>query len=173
MMPTAKPYDRIRVLLGKTRLFKSATAATISSYCRHYSKQSVHPSGTEDGNLDTLPGAQAFCEALSASNSICAIVRDWPTNSIIHTCPWIITALWAPASILLLVKSFADCASDLAESASVSLRILFMAMEQMAEYWGFCRFILCMSNMLGPSWLEYHLDSGDVLTARLSVFLYV
>jgi hypothetical protein len=150
MIPTAKPYDSLRVLLGKTIMFKDATVATISSYCRHHSKQSLHPSGTDDDNLDTFSRAQAFCEALSASNSICAIVRNWPTNSIIHTCPWIITALWAPASILLLVKSFADCASDMAESASVSLRILFMAMEQMAEYWGCCRFILCTSKHVRP-----------------------
>jgi hypothetical protein len=151
-------------------MFKGATAATISSYCQHFSKQRVHHSGIEDDNLETLPGAQAFCEALSASDSICAIVRDWPTNSIIHTCPWIITAFWAPASILLLVKSFADC--DMAERASDSLRTLFMAMEQMAEYWGFCRFILCMSNILAP-WLKYHVDSGNMLTARLSVIPYV
>lgn len=27
--------------------------------------------------------------------------------------------------------------------------------------------------MLGPSWLKYYVDSGNVLTVRLSVFLYV
>jgi hypothetical protein len=148
VMPIAKHYNRIRVLLVKARMFKGATTATISSYCRNFSTQNLHPSGMEDNNTAILSGLQAFSEAISASNSICTIVHNWQTNSIIHTCPWIISALWAPASILLLVKSFSDPDSDLAERASVSLSSLIVAMEQMAEYWGFCQFILCMSNSL-------------------------
>jgi hypothetical protein len=148
MIPIAKHYNRIRILLVKARMFKGATIATISGYCRNFSTQNMHASRMEDNNTATLSGVQAFSVALSASNSICAIVQNWPSNSIIHTCPWIISALWTPASILLLVKSFSDPASDLAERASVSLSILIVTMEQMAEYWGFCRFILCMSNNL-------------------------
>lgn len=117
---------------------------TVSRYCQYFSKQGQDPSGIGDDNPSMLSGSQAFLEALSASNAICTIVTDWPTNSIIHTCPFIIGGLWAPAAIQLLAATFASPASDLAEKAQVSLKSLVMTMEHMSEYWGLCRQILGM-----------------------------
>ena len=123
---------------------EDATADTVSKYCQSFSDKMLHTSGIQDENPPISTGAQAFCEALSASNAICDIVRDWPTNSIIHTCPFIIGGLWAPAAIQLLSKTFAGPGRDLAEKATVSLSSLVMTIEHMAEYWGLCRNILGM-----------------------------
>ena len=118
-------------------MFKGATPAHIFNYCQDMSQR--HPSGEPTARS---PGSQAFFQALIASDAICAMVRDWPTESIIRTCPFITCALWAPACIQLLVKSFAGCAKEIAEKASLSLRILTIAMEKFAEYWGLGRLIL-------------------------------
>jgi hypothetical protein len=125
-------------------MVQDATAETISSYCQYFSKQSLEPSCIENDNASILPCAQAFSDALSASNAICAIVRDWPTNSIIRTSPFIIGGLLAPAIIQMLAKTFSGRASNLAEKASVSLQSLAITIEHMAEYWGLCRCILGM-----------------------------
>jgi hypothetical protein len=125
-------------------MVQDVTAETISSYCQDFSRHSLDPSSRENGHASILPGSQAFSDALSASNAICTIVRDWPTNSIIHTSPFIIGGLLAPAAIQMLAKTFSGRASNLAEKASVSLRSLVIAIEHMAEYWGLCRCILGM-----------------------------
>ncbi|RFU28510.1 hypothetical protein B7463_g7830, partial [Scytalidium lignicola] len=130
------------ILLGKARMFKGATPTTILTYCQEFSEQHLYCSGLEGRSPARSPGGQAFFEALVASDTICAIVRDWPTHYIRRSSPFIVCGLWAPACIQLLVKTFAGSAWDLAEKTSLSLRILTMAMEQLAEYWGIARLIL-------------------------------
>ena len=90
--------------------------------------------------------SEAFAEAHRASDAICSIVRDWSTHSIARSCPFIAGALWPSACIQLLVKSFAGDCSELAEKASLSLRILTMAMEQFAEFWGLGHHLLSRFN---------------------------
>lgn len=124
-------------------MFSGATPTTIFNYCRDISKERSNISRKEEDIAMSSSGAQAFFNALRASDAICAIVRDWPTDSIVRTCPFIVNALWLPACIQLLVKSFADSAWQLAEKATLSLRILTMAMEQFAEHWGLGRLVLC------------------------------
>ena len=89
------------------------------------------------------PPAQAFFNALSASKAICSIVRDWPSKYIIHTSPLVGGGILMAAFVQLLVKRFARGTSDMAETASLSLRLLIMVVEQLGEYWGLCRTKLC------------------------------
>jgi hypothetical protein len=129
-------------------MFKDATPTTISNYCQEFSERRLHSPAVRVDSPTRSSGSEAFSEALLASDAICAIVRDWPTHSITRSCPFIVCALWAPACIQLLVKTFAGSAWELAEKASLSLRILTMAMEQVAEYYGLGRSILCRHNPL-------------------------
>ncbi|SPO06597.1 uncharacterized protein DNG_09287 [Cephalotrichum gorgonifer] len=134
--------EDIFLLSSKIRTFKNATPSTISLYCRDIS---IAPSGWEHpsgSGMMISPECQAFAEAHRASDAVCSIIRDWPTHSIARSAPFIAGALWAPACIQLLVKALAGANSGLAEKASLSLRILTMAMEQFAQFWGLGHYLL-------------------------------
>lgn len=113
----------------------------ISLYCQGISNERsgvYHLSG--NGTLS--PDSRAFAEAHRASDAVCSIILDWPTRSIARSAPFIGGALWASACIQLLVKAFAGANLGLAEKASLSLRILTMAMEQFAQFWGLGHYLL-------------------------------
>jgi hypothetical protein len=124
-------------------MFKGVTAAAVSDYCRNCSEWLLS-SREEDHHMARSIGSQKFFEAVLASDTVCAIARDWPAHLIHRSSPFIICALWAPACIQLLVKAFATSNWELREKASLSLQILTFAMEQFAEYWGLGHVILCM-----------------------------
>lgn len=142
ILPMHINMEHISVIMGKVRMFSGATPTTIFNYCQDISKERSNISRNEGNAVNSSSGAQAFFDALRASDAICAIVRDWPTDSIVRTCPFIVYALWLPACVQLLVKSFAESAWELAEKATLSLRILTMTMEQFAEHWGLGRLVL-------------------------------
>jgi hypothetical protein len=121
-------------------MFQDATPTTIANYCQLFSerKSQAH----RDSEL--FPGFQAFVKALTAADTICTIVRDWPSHVVPRSSPFISCALWGAACIQLLVKTFAGSCQELAERASLSLRILTLAMEESAEYWALGQSILCM-----------------------------
>jgi hypothetical protein len=129
-------------VVGQSRLSDIATPALISDYCRQYYELCTFRLERKFDRRGIPSGSEAFFQALSASDSICAIVRDWPTYSIIRSSPMIIGALSAPASIQLLVKQFSDRTGTLAEKASFALRNLTLVMEQAAEYWELSALIL-------------------------------
>ncbi|OBT63512.1 hypothetical protein VE03_08087 [Pseudogymnoascus sp. 23342-1-I1] len=131
--------ELIKLLLGTERMFKGITPAAISTYCQQYSNSSIGLAGIGVTPEAPSPAAQAFFNALSASKAICSIVRDWPSKYIIHTSPLVGGGILMAAFVQLLVKRFGRGTSDMAETASLSLRLLIMVVEQLGEYWGLCR----------------------------------
>lgn len=87
--------------------------------------------------------SQKLYEAIFASDTICAIVKDWPSDVVQRSAPFIIYALWTPACIQLLVKAFAT-SWDVREKASLSVQSLTSVMELIADYWGLGQLALCM-----------------------------
>lgn len=135
-------------LISMIRTFKDATLSKIFLYCQDISIRHSDRDRPPENGIVRSPESQAFAEALRASDAICSIVRDWPTHSIARSSPFIAGALWVPACVQLLVKSFAGASLGIAEKASLSLRILTMAMEQFAEFWGLGHYLLGKSNAL-------------------------
>lgn len=155
----------ILLLLGKIRMFKAATPSTFFHYCEDMADGRSNSESSPENSIVKTLGSQAFSAMLSASDAICSAVRDWSTHSIARSCPFIVVGLWAPACLQLLVKSFAGAGSALAEKASLSLRILTMAMEQFAEFSGIGQSLLGRSP---PTHLVELPSSGFTAVARLN-----
>ncbi|KAL7963136.1 hypothetical protein V8C34DRAFT_310710 [Trichoderma compactum] len=119
------------------RCFKHATPSDILNICRDLAGQ--RRQGNDNG---TSPEAKAFSRALSASESVCSILRDSSADDVPRSCPYLASVLWVPACLQLLVKLFTRADPELAERASLSLQILIMTLERFAEFSGLGQFVL-------------------------------
>lgn len=136
----------------------------MASYCRYYSTGIFLQEGTAIADLPTE--LHAFCDAVTASNAVCAIVGDWPSYLVHRASPLLSYTLWAPAAIQLMIKAFATSNWELREKASLSLQVLTQAMKQFAEYSGIAE------SLLGNSYaILIHKFSRDLvdLTPALSI----
>lgn len=137
----------ILLLLNKIRMFKAVTPSTFFHYCQDIADEPSNPNQSPENSIERTLGSQAFSAVLCASDAICSIVRDWSTHSIARSCPFIVGALWTPACLQLLIKTFVGARSALGEKASLSLKVLTMAMEQFAEFSGLGQFLLGRSQI--------------------------
>ncbi|PNP49572.1 hypothetical protein THARTR1_09894 [Trichoderma harzianum] len=135
----SKTGDAVHVfaMAGKIRCFKYATPSDMFTICHDLSRQ--RRQGNDNG---TSPQARAFSRALSASETVCSILRESSVDDVPRSCPYLAPALWVPTSIQLLVKLFTRADPDLAERASLSLQVLTMTLERFAEFSGLGQFVL-------------------------------
>ncbi|KAH9204442.1 fungal-specific transcription factor domain-containing protein [Leptodontidium sp. 2 PMI_412] len=115
--------------------------ATIADDCTRY----LDGLSSWEGRSSTGPKTTESCtfsDAIMASNNICTIVSDWPSDFIQRSSPLVVCTLWAPAAIQLLIKAFSTSNWELREKASLSLQILTSAMQRFAEYSGLAEAIL-------------------------------
>ncbi|KAL7804506.1 fungal-specific transcription factor domain-containing protein [Trichoderma afarasin] len=140
---TSTDHFHLRLLLdvfaisSKIRCFKHATPSDVFNICRDMSRQ------RRLGNdIGTSPDAKAFSRALSASETVCSILRDSSADDVPRSCPYLASVLWVPACLQLLVKLFTRADPELAERASLSLQILTMTLERFAEFSGLGQFVL-------------------------------
>ncbi|KAJ4865101.1 fungal specific transcription factor domain-containing protein [Trichoderma breve] len=122
---------------SKIRCFKHATPSDIFNLCHDLSRR--RRQGNDNG---TSPETKAFSRALSASETVCSILRDSSADDVPRSCPYPASVLWVPACLQLLVKLFTRADPELAERASLSLQILTMTLERFAEFSGLGRFVL-------------------------------
>ncbi|KAL6807494.1 fungal-specific transcription factor domain-containing protein [Trichoderma sp. SZMC 28013] len=129
--------ESIFAISNKIRCFKHATPSDIFNICHDLSRQ--RRQGNDNG---TSPEAKAFSRALSASETVCSILRDSSADDVPRSCPYLASVLWVPACLQLLVKLFTRADPELAERASLSLQILTMTLERFAEFSGLGQFVL-------------------------------
>ncbi|KAL6836237.1 fungal-specific transcription factor domain-containing protein [Trichoderma sp. SZMC 28015] len=124
-------------LVAEIRCFKHATPSDIFNICRDLSRQR-----RQGNDNSTSPEAKAFSRALSASETVCSILRDSSADDVPRSCPYLASVLWVPTCLQLLVKLFTRADPELAERASLSLQILTMTLERFAEFSGLGQFVL-------------------------------
>ncbi|QYS93350.1 Fungal_trans domain-containing protein [Trichoderma simmonsii] len=129
--------ESVFAISNKIRCFKHATPSDIFNICRDLSRQ--RRQGNDNG---TSPEAKAFSRALSASETVCSILRDSSADDVPRFCPYLASVLWVPTCLQLLVKLFTRADPELAERASLSLQILTMTLERFAEFSGLGQFVL-------------------------------
>ncbi|KAK4080542.1 transcriptional regulator family: Fungal Specific TF [Trichoderma harzianum] len=132
-----KKIQDVFAISNKIRCFKHATPSDIFNICRDLSRQRRQGNGN-----GTTPEAKAFSRALSASETVCSILRDSSADDVPRSCPYLASVLWVPTCLQLLVKLFTRADSELAERASLSLQILTMTLERFAEFSGLGQFVL-------------------------------
>ncbi|UKZ74118.1 hypothetical protein TrVFT333_001777 [Trichoderma virens FT-333] len=139
-MPTESKteYDwHFFAISNKIRGFKDAKPSDIFEYCRDLSRQR-----RQGSNSTASPGAKAFSLALSASETVCSILRDSSAEDVARLCPYLAYVLWVPACLQLLVKLFTRADPELAEKASLSLQTLIMTLERFGEFSALGQFVL-------------------------------
>ncbi|KAH8802949.1 fungal-specific transcription factor domain-containing protein [Xylogone sp. PMI_703] len=134
--------ELVTILTAKAQMYQGIAATTALDYRGKYRRWLSSKDEEASCKTHTVAAKTKFFKALQASDTICAIVKDWPTRFIHRTCPFIVFGLWAPACIQLLVKASALDAWELRDEASLSLQAIISAMEQFAEYGGLGRAVL-------------------------------
>jgi hypothetical protein len=136
----ANGKGRLPILVAKSQMSKDTNISGLSFICQNYSKWPF--SQREDG-LPDKEKFQTLFQAILASDTICSVVKDWPSDALQRSSPLAIYALWAPACIQILVKAFAT-SWELREKSSLSIQSLKFAMKQIADYWGIGQLALGM-----------------------------
>jgi hypothetical protein len=131
--------------MNKIRSFAGAEPSDIFIYCRDVSQQRRQNSFV----TPTSEASKAFSLALSSSDIICSLIRDLSAEDVARCNPYLASTLWVPLCLQLLVKLFTRADPELAEKASLSLKILTMTLERFAEFSGLAQSLLSTFVFVG------------------------
>lgn len=118
--------------------------STVTDYCLN------NPWDGASESVTTTPDARRFVEAVSASNKVCDIIREWSGERMQRSQPLLVYHLWAPAAIQLLLKGFSNSNWQLREKAALNLQVVMNGMKLLAEFSELaeamhCEFLHCRS----------------------------
>lgn len=89
-------------------------------------------------------GSKVYSLALSSSDKISSGIRDLSTEDVARCNPYLAYSRWVPSCLQQLVKLFTRADPELAEKASLSLKIFTMTLEIFAESSGLGQLVLSM-----------------------------